>query len=238
MLNTVSIKADMKMIVRDPILILFFILPILISIVIRVMVHFLTPIIYDSFSLDLTQYYGYILSVVILMTPLMLGTVAGFLLIDERDSRIQELIKITPIGYTGYLINRLMLPFIGSMVYTIVTYFILNIYHIEGLVLSLISVLTGVQGIFLGYSLYSLAADKVQGLTYSKGFGIFTILALSDLLNVRWVSMLAALTPFYWITRLVVNFSLSTAFVAIMIHIIYFLAIMRVLFPLKKMFIK
>ncbi len=235
MANIASLKADLKMIVRDPILALFFILPLIISFTFKLLVIFLTPVIYDSFSLDLTPYYGYILAFSILVTPLMLGTVSGFLMIDERDSRIQELIKITPIGYRGYLTNRLMLPFFGSIVYALAAYFILNIYDIGLLQLLLICFLSGLQGIIVGYILYRLAADKVQGLTYSKGFGIFNILALADIFEIRWVSMIAALTPFYWITRLIVNYSMNTVLMAITVHMLYLWGIKNMSFGSRSL---
>ena len=222
-----SFKSDIKMITRDPILVLFFILPIFIPIVFRVALAFLTPIVYEHFGLDLAEYYGYTLSLVFLMTPLMLGTVAGFLMIDERDSRIQELISISPVGYIGYISNRLMLPFIGSIVYTVIAYSILNIYEVHPLVLLLICLLAGIQALFLGYLLYILAADKVQGLTFSKGFGIFNLFALADILNVRWFNIIARLTPFYWITKIVVDFNPLEAMIGIGIHILYLLVILR-----------
>ncbi|MBS4539367.1 hypothetical protein GOQ27_12900 [Clostridium sp. D2Q-11] len=227
MISKTSFKADFKMVVRDPILILFFILPIFIPILIKIALNFVVPLIFRYTGVNLIEYYGYVLMVSILITPLMLGTVSAFLLIDERDSRIQELIKITPVGYFGYISNRLLLPFIGSIMYTILTYLLLDIYNLEFVQLILIAILIGIEGIQIAYLLYNLATDKVQGLTYSKGFGVFTILALADIFNVKWFRIVGGLTPFYWITKLIIDFSLSTVMLAIIIHIIYLIFIFR-----------
>ncbi|SCZ10697.1 hypothetical protein [Alkaliphilus peptidifermentans] len=223
MIISTSFKADLKTIVRDPILVMFFILPAFYPVLFKSLVSFLTPIVYEHFSLDLTDYYGYILSLSILMTPLMLGPVAGFLMIDERDSRIQELIKITPIGFKGYITNRLMLPFGASIFYSIAAYFIMNIYQVSLLPLLISSFLAGLQAVFIGYLLYNLAADKVQGLTYAKGFGIFSIIAVADIFDIRWFSTVAALTPFYWIPRLIVDFNLFTVIASLIVNIAYLL---------------
>lgn len=232
MLNSTSFKADLKTIARDPILVILFTLPAFYPIIFKLLVKYLTPVSYEYFSVDLTLYYSYILSLAIIMAPFMLGTVAGFLMIDERDSRIQELITITPIGYPGYITNRLLLPLVGSMVYSIVAYFIMNIYYINTFVLLLISLLTGLQGIFMAFLLYSLAADKVQGLTFAKGFGIFTVFAFADVINVKWFSLLATFIPFYWISQLIVNPNGRTVLVAITIHLIYLCIFYRLM--LKK----
>ncbi|WP_151861070.1 hypothetical protein [Alkaliphilus pronyensis] len=211
---------------RDPILVMFFMLPAFYPILFKIVVKIITPIIYDYFSVNLVDYYGYILSFSILMTPLMLGSVAGFLMIDERDSKIQELIKITPIGYKGYVINRLMLPFVGSFMYSIVAYLLINIYKIDLLALLLVSFVAGLQAVLIGYLLYTLAADKVQGLTYAKGFGVFSIIAMADIFNINWFTIIASLTPFYWITKLIVDYSLFTVVAALAVNIIYLLILL------------
>lgn len=205
MINTIPLKADMKMIVREPILVLFMLLPVLIFTVFKAVTVFLVPLLDGLTGFDLTPYYGYVLAGALLMTPGMLGTVAGFLMIDERDASIFELMSITPAGYSGYIANRLLIPFVGGMFYTIAGYHALGIYPVGLPTLLYIAILAGADGMMIGLLLFRLADDKVKGLTYSKGLGAFTALAMADLLKMPWISGLAALTPFYWINRLINN---------------------------------
>ncbi|QUH25908.1 hypothetical protein [Serpentinicella alkaliphila] len=225
-MSRTSFKADMKIILREPILLLFILLPLLIALIFKALINFGEVYVYTFTGIVLENYYGYILTGVFLITPSMLGTVTGFLMIDERDVKINELIGITPIGYSGYVMNRLIIPFFGSIIYTLYSYYLLNIYKISFVILGYIAVLLGLQGILVGLILYKIADDKVKGLTYSKGMSIFTVLAMADLINNDFIIYIASITPFYWITRLIIdgNKAYSVTMAAI-VHLIYFLII-------------
>lgn len=204
-MNNTALKADLKLVARDPILALFMVIPLFIYIVFRVMVAYLLPIVFKLTGFDLSPYMGYVLAGAFLLTPGMLGTVAGFLMIDEKDAKIFELMSITPAGYSGYISHRLFLPFIAGIIYTFVGYRVLGIYHLNLGTLVYIAFLIGIDGVLIGLLLFQLADDKVKGLTYSKALNILTAVAMADLLKIQWVSALAALTPFYWIVRLINN---------------------------------
>ncbi|TCK98678.1 fluoroquinolone transport system permease protein [Natranaerovirga hydrolytica] len=216
-----SFEADIKTIIREPVLILFFIMPIFIFLIFKALLIFGEPVLLEMTGFDLSQYYSYVLGVTFLISPMMLGTVAGFVMIDERDAKIYELIAITPIGYVNYMVNRLLFPVVGSFLYTILAYNILNVYTLNRFVLLLISIFISIQAIIMGLLLFNLADDKVKGLTYSKGFGTFNLLALADLINNRWVVLVASATPFYWIVRLIKYYDVKTIVMSVVIHIVW-----------------
>ena len=205
MMNHTALKADFKLIAREPILVLFSLLPILIFIVFKTVILFVFPFIYDVSGFDFSKYNGYILIIALLLAPGMLGTVTGFLMIDERDSRIYELMSITPTGYAGYITNRLLIPFLGGIIYTFIGYYFLNIYEVSLPMLIYISILGGLEGVLMGLLLFKLADDKVKGLTYSKGLSGLMVFAFADLLRIEWFTILSAFSPFYWISKLVHN---------------------------------
>lgn len=68
-------------------------------------------------GLDLFQYADYILVFVLLMVAGMSGIVTGFMMLDEKDGRIAELLSVTPLGQ-GYLMNRLLFSGCLTTVYT------------------------------------------------------------------------------------------------------------------------
>jgi len=217
-----SLKADIKVISREPILLLFMVLPVIMFIVFRGIISFGEVYLYKLTNIVLWDYYGYILAGILLITPSMLGTVAGFLMIDERDIKINELISVTPIGYIGYIVNRLIIPFVGSFIYTFCAYYILNLFFISNLLLIYIAILLGLQGIFISFILYRVADDKVKGLTYAKGLNVFIVFAMADLINIPWVIYIAVTTPFYWIIRLIVDENkLGAILISAIVHIVY-----------------
>lgn len=203
MMRTAALKADIRLITREPVLVLFSLMPISIAVLFKVLAAFVLPQVQRWIPFSVSDYYGYWLAMTFLLTPGMLGTVAGFLMLDERDAGIYALMSITPTGYIGYITHRLAVPFCGGIIYTLLGYYIVEFFPVRFPVLLMVGVECGLLGAAIGLLLFGLAEDKVQGLTYSKALSAFTVLAAADVIRVPWVSMAAAFTPFYWITRLI-----------------------------------
>ena len=205
MINYTHLKADCKQVSRDPALVMFMLLPSFIFIIFRLVVVFLFPYIYELTGYDILGCGGFVLAFAFLVTPLMIGAATGFLMIDERDNRIFELMAVTPAGRSGYIANRLLMPFVMGVLYTIAGYFILCVSGVSLPMLIYIAVLVGFEGIMTGLLLFGLAEDKVKGLAYSKAMGAFMVFGMADLLGVKWVSVISSFFPHYWISRLVNN---------------------------------
>lgn len=197
------LKADLKQMTREPILLLFMFIPLFVMILFRLLIMLLVPHIVSLTGFNPALWYGYLLSMVFGICPEILGSAAGFLMIDNRDESIHLLMSVTPMGYGGYMANRLFIPFAASFLYTFIGYIILSIYPIDGLKLAYIALLCGFESIIICLLLFQLSEDKVQGLTIAKALGLVTLFGLADLLNVKWVSTVAALVPFYWPSRLI-----------------------------------
>lgn len=228
MIRKTTLIADLKMISREGVLILFAILPLFIFFIFRVFIHYGVPLLEGFIEFDPTLYYGYFLALSLLMPASMLGTVCGFLMIDDRDAHIYELMSITPLGFTGYIGIRVFLPAMAAILYTFIGYLILPIYPIPLLLLFFISILNGITGIVFGLFLFTQARDKVKGLTLSKGLSILNILALADLLDLSWLRLLAALTPFYWIVRMVTKEIYGwIVIIALLVHLFWFFLFVR-----------
>ncbi len=201
----VNLQADFKRLTREPILILLFLAPLLALTVIKVVLTFGVPLLYQNTGFDLKPWYGYVLATTLLIAPSMLGCVSGFIMIDDRDERMTDLMSITPMGFEGYLFIRLLMPFLSSVLYSLLGYFLLDIYSLDGVRLLLLCVMTGFESIIVGLALFILADNKVKGLTCAKGLGALMITALSDILHLPWLSVLSSLIPFCWVSRLVVQ---------------------------------
>jgi len=88
--------------------------------------------------------------------------------------------------------------------------------------------LISLESILVGVILFLFAEDKVQGLTYSKGLGIFIILSMADLFGKAWLSILAGIIPFYWILRLIHNPNdVLVIVLAVLIHLVWVGVLMK-----------
>lgn len=219
-MTTKAFTFDMRRLMRDPILMMFMVVPFIILAVVKLLLMFGEPLLNEISGFVLSPYYGYLIAVVLTFSPYILGTVTAFLMIDERDESIYELMSVMPIGYVGYITNRLLIPFSLSIVYTVLSYTVLDIFHLSLLQVTMIALLSGIQSVVVSLFMFSLADNKVQGLTYSKALNIFVFAAVADLLGLKWVSAISTFIPFYWTSQLVLNpTSIIVIGKAVVVHI-------------------
>jgi len=222
MIYFIHLRNDIRQIVRDPVMLALMLAPLLVFAVFKLLLVFLLPVISGKTGIDYSPWYPYLLSFIMLLIPGMLGIVTGFLMIDERDGNIAELMSVTPMGRSGYLLNRLL--FSGSLciAWCMVGYFSLDLVPLPFFSLIFLSLLLALESAIIGLLLFNGADDKVKGLTYAKGLNILNLFAFSDLLALKWLIVLSWLFPSYWITAVIKNpFSPVVAFSALSVHVIW-----------------
>lgn len=213
--------SDFKQLIREPMMLILFLAPILIAVVMRLLYVFLIPFIERFISFEIALYDSYILSMVLLFSPMMLGVVMGFMMLDDKDAKIVELMSITPLGKSGYLKNRLSFILIPSIIYTFINYLIMQIYIIDFATLAYISVLSSLLAIVIGLVFSSVATDKIKGLTYAKGLNLLIIFAFGDLFKGNAIKYLSSAFPTYWVSKIIAmpNNSKSYAYALIIVII-------------------
>jgi hypothetical protein len=203
MIQIILFKNDIKQIVRDPIMALLLVAPLLLIIVFKILEVFLIPFLATNTGFDITPYNAYILSFVLLINSGMLGIVTGFMMLDERDDNIAQLLEITPLGRSGYLLNRLLFASLLSVVYCFVSFSVFNMVELSFGSIVFLSFLAAIYTAIIGLLIYSGAEDKVKGLTFAKGLNSLVLFAFTDLFSLTWLTILSWFFPPYWITMII-----------------------------------
>ena len=191
------LRADMKQLVREPILLFFALLPILLIAVFKLIMVYGGPELMLRTGFNLIRYYIYLVTLSYLLIPVMAGTVMGFFMLEERDSGVMNLLRVTPMGFAGYLVNRFFLPVMLTAIYGIAVWvFMGNGYHGIG-ILALLLVYLSVETVMIGVFVAMISEDKVRGLTNAKAVSAVTLFGLADLMPIIWVRYLALATPQY-----------------------------------------
>lgn len=234
MIKSIYYKSDLKQLYREPMMVLLFTIPLFMAPLFRALLSFGVPIALAYITFDISLYKPYILSLALLLVPGMLGIVMGFMLLDDKDGRIIELLSITPLGTSGYLFIRLSFVSFSSFIYVIYSYFVLQIFIITIPVFILLSIYLAVFSAIIGLIFINLATDKVKGLTYAKGLNLMIILILADLLHSPIVSFFAGFFPSYWIYKIIESsgslFSLCMGFI---VHGLWIIALLYITYVLK-----
>lgn len=193
---------DAKSVSRDPLLRWMVFYPLLLSGLIRWGAPLLTVRLMAQFQFDLTLYYPLLTSFVLLMTPMLTGMVIGFLLLDQRDDQTLTALQVTPLTLNGYLVYRLSLPTLLSL---IITLFILPLTGLVeiGLGSLLLAALSAAPlAPFYALALAAFAANKVQGFALTKALGVLLLPPLMAYFVPPPWQWIFGLVPLYWPVKL------------------------------------
>ncbi len=163
---------DLRQLRRDAMLPWILGLPVLVALLFRFGLPAVTPPIEQRFGFALTDYQTLMASFVVMMMPIICGTVIGFLLLDEKDDRTLIALRVTPLTPGAYLAYRALVPMILSIATTPLTLALSGLEQLP-LHLTLLAAL-GAAPLAPCYALFvgAMAANKVQGFAIVKAAGI------------------------------------------------------------------
>ena len=215
----IHLRNDVRQIVRDPIMLVLMFVPLILIVVFKLLLLFLLPVLINLTGFNPDPYYVYLLAFALLLSAGMLGIVTGFLMIDERDGNIAELMAVTPLGRTGYLVNRLSFAALLSVIYSFLSVYVLNVCPVTWPVAIALAGLMAMYTTIFGLILFNSADDKVKGLTFAKGLNVLAFFAFTDLFGLKWLIVLSWFFPPFWITALLKNQGTTLPFVmALIVH--------------------
>lgn len=198
---------DAKNVRRDSLLRWMVWFPLLIALLIRWGV----PYVAERLTMfDIRPYYPLLMAYFfVMMTPIMLGLVIGFLLLDERDDQTLIALQVTPLSLNDYLLYRMAAPMLISLTMTLISYPLANLIETDFLALFLVALLSAPLAPLFALALASFASNKVEGFALTKASGVFLMVPLvAYFVRSDW-QLLAGVVPTYWPAKL--SWSLQAA---------------------------
>lgn len=188
---------DVRNVARDSLLKFLIVYPLSLGFIIRWLVPFVAEGMADVH--DLVQYYPLITALFgVVMAPTLLGTVIGFVLLDERDARTLLALQVTPLTGARYLAYRLLTPMVISLVSAYLALAVMDLTPVPLVAATPMVVLGSLCGPIFTLVLAGFAGNKVQGLAYMKGMGFFMIApTVAWFVPEPWQWLLGVL-PTYW----------------------------------------
>jgi len=199
------------------------------------LMHFLFPfldtLVMKQWSVDISPYYRQAGTFFLMLIPMMIGMVYGFILLDERDGGIITAISVTPTGKSGYLKLRMGIPLVLSFIFIILFQLLLRLtgsLNIPQVII--ISLLISSQSLILLMVLGAFADNKVMGLAISKGFGILLLGPLLDYALPAPFNWCGAYSPLFWASRSLLVDSQATFWLYAGITFLFHLLLIWILF--------
>lgn len=166
---------DLRNVARDPMLRWVVVLTPAFGLLARFTVPPIAVALEERLDFDLTAYYPLLMSFLPLMVAGMIGTVVGFLLLDQRDDQTLSALLVTPLSLGDYLRYRMIVLLVLCVVLSWITVPLAGLTETTWLQLTVTSIvaapLAPIYALFLG----SFAGNKVQGFALAKAVGIVIV---------------------------------------------------------------
>lgn len=138
----------------------------------------------------------------LLLSPIALGVIVGFLLLDERDENTLTALRVTPLPTGVYVLYRVAMPTVLSAVGILVAIAISGVLPrlppTGWLLVACLAIVAALEGPMMGLFLASFAENKVQGLALMKVLGMAWAIPVGlHAVSGPWF-MLSGLLPPFW----------------------------------------
>jgi hypothetical protein len=190
-------RADIRMVLRDPLLAIMPFVPFLAATAMRFILPPLSGFIERATGFRLLDYGGIVRVVITLFPGMFFGMVAGFLLLDDRDDGVSTYWGVSPVGRSGYMAARLGLFSAAAFVTGLAAARLLGMGAPDMARDAGVALLGASQTAFFALFLGAFAANKVEGLAVLKAMGSLDLAPLAIYLGMP-VRIVAWPFPQYW----------------------------------------
>jgi fluoroquinolone transport system permease protein len=183
---------DRRSITRDPLLRWILLLPLLLALGLRWVGPRLIGQLGEAIGFPLAPHYLPLVGFAMLaMVPMLVGTVVGFLLLDQRDDETLSALRVTPMPIGVYLAYRLAAPMLVSTLVSIA------LVPLAGLNVAATGLVLGAAAAaplapIYALALAGLAANKVQGFAMMKALNVLVVPPIAAYFLPAWE------WAFYW----------------------------------------
>lgn len=187
------IESDLKLIYRDKTLLSFLILPIILIFVFK----FLTPLLIEKIPM-LEEYRTLIAMFASIQTAIMFGFVTSFLILDEKDENVMQVIRVLPISSSYFILYRLLFATVFSSTAAFFMISFTGIANPGTFSAVLLSILYGLTAPTISLIIATYAKNKVEGMAYFKGVDLLLMLPLASFFVGSSISLVFSILPTYW----------------------------------------
>ncbi len=219
----VLIPIDFKNVQRDPMLRWFVFIPLFMIGAMRFLIPWLMDVVLKEFGFDLHPYGMLIMSLITLATPMMIGIIIGFLLLDQRDDRTLTALQVTPLSLNGYLLYRVLMPMLLAIPMTALVVATSGWATLDPLDILLVSVACAPMAPMYALFYALVAENKVQGFAVSKGSGVIMLpVMVAYFIPSNWQYLLGIAPP-YWAIKVfwILQSGESGAWLALLLALVY-----------------
>lgn len=184
---------DLKMIMRDRMLVFVFFIPLLFLVAGAWIIREVTERFFD-----ISPYSCLIMSFVLIQIAVIFGFVYAFLMIDERDENILDALRVVPVSNVVFLTSRLLCASVFSFFYAFLSFFILGLMNISYPAIFLISLTFALLPPVIALIIFTFSGNKVEAIAIFKAVDLFVLFPLMSLFVTGSWKFVFGIFPYFW----------------------------------------
>ncbi len=187
------IHSDIRQIFRDKTLTFFLVAPMLLIVFVRFFVPFITK----QYTM-VQQYHPMLMMFASIQTAIMFGFIVSFIILDEKDENVLQVIRVLPISPFYFILYRLLFATTFS---TLGAFLMINLSGIAypGFTNSiLLSIHYGLTAPFITLIISTFAKNKIEGMAFFKGVDLVLLLPLLSFFISGYTKYIFSIIPAFW----------------------------------------
>lgn len=190
-----------KQITREMMMLMLVVAPTLMGVVFKFGIPLFERMVLSRYGMQeiLVPYYEMISWLFAMVIGILFAFVGGLVVLGEIDEHVTRYIVITPVGVSGYLFSRILLPALFSMIISIVFIPLFSLCRIDVTTLAVMVIYNSLSGIVTALLVVSISSNKVEGMAIGKLSGLFGAAFFIPLLIKGNVKYVFCLLPMYHI---------------------------------------
>ncbi len=187
------IHSDIRQIFRDKTLTVFLVAPIILIAFVR----FFIPYVTQQYPI-LQEYHPMMMMFASIQTAIMFGFIVSFIILDEKDENVLQVIRVLPISPFYFILYRLLFATTFS---TLGAFLMINLSGIAypGFANSiLLSIQYGLTAPFITLIISTFAKNKIEGMAFFKGVDLVLLLPLLSFFISGYTKYIFSIIPAFW----------------------------------------
>lgn len=194
-------RADTRLLWRDPLLGWILMLPMALALLLRILVPRVRETLLAASGFDLAPFDPLLLGGYLMTVPGIVGMVVGFLLLDERDARTLTALRVTPLSMRRYLAYRVALPLLVGTASTVIGYRLIGLRPLPLGTLTALALVAGLSAPLLAFVIAAAAPNKVAGFAAVKVLNGVNLLPVAAFFVPLPLQYALGVVPTYWPMR-------------------------------------
>lgn len=187
------VLADVQKIFRDPTLLFFLLIPFIITAALR---FYILPL-SEEYPI-IKEYHQYIMMSAGIQTSIMFGFIIAFIILEEKDEKVLEAIRVLPLSPSFFILYRLVFAAAVSFLGAFFTISLSGLAHPGILNSILLSILFALAAPFITLLIATYAENKVEGMAYFKGIDLVLLIPIIGFVIGGFWAKVFAFVPTYW----------------------------------------